>query len=675
MQFRFTVVAKTILGFVLLGLVLFITNVFSYIGLSDIRGSSESVISEKMPLQSKVLKIQTELLNLGKTSLTGFYLDDISSLTSNRSQFDEQLSQFQNTMSQLQNMTMSRDQSQYFSDGRKATEAYLKNIKNMYVERQAYINQKTSISNFVEDVALAIDDTSAPLLDLAYLPGAETNEDLKSLGGAGINIDTLLITILNSLRELVATEDQQTSQDIAGTLEFSMSNIDQANEFVNRLSASLDTEGLVESYQEQLAALKPMIFGANGVIAMHAYELEKAAMAKTEMDAAEQSLDVASSSFASLFEQVNDATLKGQNDILGTIDYNINLGIFIILLGACLAAGTGIVVYKSISGPIRGISNSLAVISSGDLTHKADASSNCEFGDLSKQVNILSDNLTGLVVQILEQQEGLNSASARSVKLGHDTLQKVDEQREQIHVTAENTDEVRKSSQSNVEQIRYAMKKLDDVAKQSVDASDIANEGENQIKQQAKQADYSTEVISNLAENSRNIGGILDVIKNIAEQTNLLALNAAIEAARAGEQGRGFAVVADEVRTLATKTQNSTQEIETMIGSLQTDADKAVKTIDESKKLSDKSVEMIREVSGMVSEITGIIEELTEVNHKIESDSDKQDKLLNDVSGRLNTIVDLAENSAALTEQSNSATDEINVLMDNLKEAVTKFKV
>ncbi|MCC2604296.1 HAMP domain-containing methyl-accepting chemotaxis protein [Planctobacterium marinum] len=672
---RFTVVAKTILGFILLGFVLFITNVMSYVGLSDIRESSESVINEKMPLQSQVLKIQTQLLNLGKASLSGYYLDNLSALNSNKAQFDELLGEFEGTLRDLQRMPMGDGQLRYLSDGKRSVESYLQNAKNMYLERQSFLNQRDSIISYMDKVSLAVDDTSAPLLDLAYMPGAESDDNLKSLAGAGNNIDTLLITLLNSTNELVVTQDPKVSEDIASTMEFSMSNIDEADQFVSRLAESVDTDGLVEDYKEQLAKLRPLIFGSNGVIAMHRFKLDKLASAQQAKTASETSLDQAIEHFKALFDEVNDSTLAGQNEILEIIESNITIGVIIMLLGTGLAVGTGFVVYKSISVPIGRIARSLRVISSGDLTHKADASSNCEFGDLSKQVNVLSENLHQLVVHILEQQEGLNAATAQTVELGHEALEKVDKQREEIHLTAESTELVRKSSQDNVEQIRMGMEKLNEVAQQSAQASGLAAQGEKQIQQQATQADYSREVISNLAENSRNIGGILDVIKSIAEQTNLLALNAAIEAARAGEQGRGFAVVADEVRTLATKTQNSTQEIETMIGSLQSDADKAVRTIEEGKELSDKSVAMIREVNSKVSQITNIIEELSDVNHRIVKDSGEQDRVLNDVSKRLNTIVDLADNSAALTEQSNTATEEVNCLMAQLQDAVTRFKV
>lgn len=672
---KFTVVAKTILGFFVLGMVLLFTNVTAYFGLSDIRQSSESVITEKMPLQSQVLQIQMQLLSLGKSSLSGFYLDDLSSLSVNKSEFDEQLNTFNSTLSRLKQMPMSSAQKTYFSDGDRAVEAYLTNTTEMYTERRAFINQREAIAAFMEKLSFAIDDTSAPLLDLAYLPGAETNDDLKNLAGAGNNIDTQLITILNSVKELIVTLDPKLTNDIISNIEFSMSNVDEANEFVKRLSGAADTEGLIDTYFEQYASLKPLLFGSSGVVGMHNYKLQKLDNAAKTMASAEKNLDNAIKSFESLFQQVNASTLEGQNEILDAVEGNITKGFTILIIGLGIALVTGYLTWYSISVPMGRITNSLKVISSGDLTHKADAKSHCEFGDLARQVNALTYNLHELVIHILEQQEDLKSATAESVRLGAETLSEVDKQREQIHMTAENTEQVRKTSQSNVEQIRYGMDKLNEVAQQSAEASNLAGEGEAQISQQATQADYSTQVISNLAENSRSIGGILDVIKGIAEQTNLLALNAAIEAARAGEQGRGFAVVADEVRTLATKTQNSTQEIETMIGSLQTDADKAVKTINEGKELSDKSVAMIREVNAKVSQITHIIEELSELNHSIVSESDKQDRVLNDVSSSLNTIVDLADNSATLTEKSNTATEDVNVLMAQLQEAVTKFKV
>jgi methyl-accepting chemotaxis protein len=196
-----------------------------------------------------------------------------------------------------------------------------------------------------------------------------------------------------------------------------------------------------------------------------------------------------------------------------------------------------------------------------------------------------------------------------------------------------------------------------------------------QVSEQAEQAAQSVEIVNRVGENSHKIEGILDVIKTIAEQTNLLALNAAIEAARAGEQGRGFAVVADEVRTLATRTQASTEEIEKMISSLQDDAQLAVKAMKKGSEQVQQGVETTNEVTSQVIAIKQLIQGLASFNHQIVQDTDRQDELLDDVVNRLTTIVTLSENSASSTQASNDAIHEIEIQMDGLSAAVKQFRI
>lgn len=171
------------------------------------------------------------------------------------------------------------------------------------------------------------------------------------------------------------------------------------------------------------------------------------------------------------------------------------------------------------------------------------------------------------------------------------------------------------------------------------------------------------------------VGKVLDVIRSIAEQTNLLALNAAIEAARAGEQGRGFAVVADEVRMLAQRTQQSTQEIEHMVTELQQNAADAVSTLQGSSGLMDATVQRAQIAQGCLQEITSAMEAINEQNAMIASAAEEQAAVAREVDRSLVSIRDLSTQSAAGAHQTNASSHDLSRLAVQLNEAVSAFRL
>jgi methyl-accepting chemotaxis protein len=204
---------------------------------------------------------------------------------------------------------------------------------------------------------------------------------------------------------------------------------------------------------------------------------------------------------------------------------------------------------------------------------------------------------------------------------------------------------------------------------------DISLENKTTILSLAKEVEQASDVINKLHKDSNDIGGILDVIRGIAEQTNLLALNAAIEAARAGEQGRGFAVVADEVRTLASRTQESTQEIQNMIELLQSGAQRAVQVMEQGQEQTRICVSQSEKAVEALDTISRSVAAASDGSKQIEESAKEQNTVSQQVSNKLESIVAIAEQTSVGAEQTSESSLAVSKLADELKASIAQFKV
>ncbi len=668
---KLNVVNKIILGFLVLGCLMIVANIISYIGLAEIQDSAETVVKEKMPVQDKMLAVQTGVLSLARISANGYHESSLNGLSSNRQRFEDLSFEFEQQLSLLGQLTGGNNP--HFLNGQQSAENYISNARLMYQARTNQFTLDVSINTSAERILGMADEASALMMDLSYLESDSPN--LDTMIGTGNSIDNNLVPIINSTKEFLKVNDKVLSETIRGDIEFAISGIGNDSDYLNRLAEDIDTDGVVDGFNEQFTLLQENFIQDDGLFALQGQKIEFIIEASARQKQAELDLEQAISSFNFLFDQVNQDTLQGQNAIIDAVQSNIWKGILIMVFALAAVLVLGSLAAKSIAVPLASINRSLSIISSGDLTRKARIVGNDEFTVLATNVNQLSESLHNVVSQIIRQESELERATRESVELGEKTLNQVDQQRIQVEQTAQNTQAVRTTSENNLRQVEYAMQQLDEINEQSSQVSQLVNQSRAQIGEQANQSEKSSGIIHRLEDNSKKIGSILDVIKTIAEQTNLLALNAAIEAARAGEQGRGFAVVADEVRTLANRTHDSTEEIEAMIGSLQKDADQAVKAIRVGTEQAQGSVEQIQLVDQQMSSISVIIAELSRVNQQIVQDSQNQDGLLNSVAESLSRIVELAEQSAGSTEQSNKSIQQVDKMTHNLNQLVRKFKL
>ena len=214
-----------------------------------------------------------------------------------------------------------------------------------------------------------------------------------------------------------------------------------------------------------------------------------------------------------------------------------------------------------------------------------------------------------------------------------------------------------------------------DAEREALNGREVVGQTVNSISNLAKEVELASSVMHNLKGESENIGTVLDVIKGIAEQTNLLALNAAIEAARAGEQGRGFAVVADEVRTLAGRTQQSTQEIQVMIESLQSGAHEAVSVMENSRGMAQESVEFVSEAGTYLDTITKSVGDISNMTTQIATASQQQSAVVEAVNQSVVAITDLANKTNDDAQHVSNNSKQLADMANNLKQLVKHFKV
>lgn len=330
---------------------------------------------------------------------------------------------------------------------------------------------------------------------------------------------------------------------------------------------------------------------------------------------------------------------------------------------------------KVITTPIQKIVNSINQLADGDLTTRCDLSGKTELVQLSESLNHMGENLHSLINFISINTDEVTRSSERVTKSTEQTSLDMLSQNTETEQIALSIEELTATSSSVAENSSIASKNAKNASEQSRKSSSVFDEVTFSINNLANSVDDATNVINQLVVESDNIGSVLDVIRGISEQTNLLALNAAIEAARAGEQGRGFAVVADEVRTLAVRTQQSTEEIQKMIESLQKGTHNAVKVMEEGKQQARESVSKGGLAVEELKQTTNAISDINVISHQIATVTDQQKQLINNVVENIGTISHLSNSTTEGAKNTAVAANDLNQLALKQREAISKFKL
>ncbi|MDD1829518.1 methyl-accepting chemotaxis protein, partial [Photobacterium sp. ZSDE20] len=370
-------------------------------------------------------------------------------------------------------------------------------------------------------------------------------------------------------------------------------------------------------------------------------------------------------------EQLN-ASLADASSIYDKGLFNaIAIGIVVTVF----AAAIGYHIAHSVREPLTRILGTLEGLTEGDMTQRIDIRYDNEFSRVSRHINTLADNLHNILVKLNDASDDLTKTASVNQKTSSETQAQLNSQREQTATVATAMTEMSHSVQEVANSAQSSLTMVQQVESASESGRQIMNTNISTINQLEVRLNESVGAVGELQQMSSQIGSILDVIRGIAEQTNLLALNAAIEAARAGEQGRGFAVVADEVRVLAQKTTQSTSEIETMISNLQSSSKTASNVIESCMSDMDMSVQQASSANSAMEEIQALILEISHMSTHISQAAAEQSETSGDIARNIEDINHIADKSYQAMSSIAEASQNLTILANQQGDLVHQFKL
>jgi len=351
----------------------------------------------------------------------------------------------------------------------------------------------------------------------------------------------------------------------------------------------------------------------------------------------------------------------------------LGLTVLAIVLGALVA----FVVIRALKRAFCHVIESLTDIASGegDLTRRLDEAGRDEVAELGRAFNRFVIKIQALVKQVAETGEQLMAESQAMTDMSVDTKLNMNQQESKLDLVATAMNEMTATVQEVARNASEASSGAQEADKEAGAGNRMVDEVVAAINDLAHEVRESARTIGSVENNAEQIGTVLDVIRGIAEQTNLLALNAAIEAARAGEQGRGFAVVADEVRTLASRTQESTREIQEMIERLQGGARGAVEVMRHSEQKTDDVVERAGRAGEALKRITRAVSSIAEMNTQIATAAEEQSAVSEDINENVVSIHTLATQAAESAEQTSNRSQALQRVAEDLQRTIGAFRV
>ncbi len=666
---------KIIIGFGLIGALLVGACYFFYSSLSGIQGASNTLEKVAVPIHNESKEIQIILLKMAKSSAIGFTKAERSEISTAESSFDTENAQLHKLQPQLQQRVKNQSKlNKLNEDSRLLTDEFVVAVKDMFAKKL----QALDIQSVLDEQSLKaqdiVNEASALMLDLGYVENAQYAKELESIVGTASRIESQLFAVTNVIKELAQTTDKVVYQQTVEQLQFTFSDVKNLVDHLNRQVEGIPTDNIMESFNEQYTQIPEVFEGENGLFGIVKAKIDyvdasKAAMLKSEdlsaktLASLDSIIQLANIQFEELQQNVNNSISSVQGFVLV-------LAVIFIALAVVIAGLT----IRAMISPLNAVNKSLTRIAQGDLTRPLNVTQQDEFGHLAMHLNTVSEDLTQLIKKIAQDGEFLTDSAKESKQQSNKIYEAANVQIQSVDSAFTALEHINNSTTHVSEQAIETEQQVSDAKKQSDQIRDIGQSTNERIKQLDLTLATAVDVMDRLRQHSLDIGSISHTIGDIAEQTNLLALNAAIEAARAGEQGRGFSVVADEVRTLASRTQASTAEIDQMIDALQQETSSAVNAIATGRNEAEQCFEQSEGLNQMIVNIDKALENIANMSHKINGNTKLQLEYSSELNNAMSEVSTTSQNNVKYADSMNESSEQVTVLANSLEKSVSTFK-